>query len=393
MGRQTAWGPCAASSALTQQWGPLGNGAMPSGGSGPQMMHAAMAWGPGLSQGVGGVGSTGAFAASSASATTTMVSGGGERALRALNGWTVVWVGERAFRAPASVKEQIESIGFLVKIYRSHDKCSRALDKKNQISQTNVFVMSELDAEPLLRYLQSRGARNMHFVVDADGSTNPAVAQMIPSSPSCPEHSSIVVVFSWEEVLGSLRGISIQATSQHQSVGGACLIGGAMGSDQMEAPQDHSGGGMPIGEDLNLSGMSNMGREGTVSTEPGAASDTPWTLVWVSDQAFKPAAGAQKAKLEALGCQVKGYKTHKNAARALDKKRALVRTVVLVSGAEAAPFLAYLVSRPEIGNTPVVVEASSRTTPVRESTTCKVADSFDAAVAAVWQIAADPGFT
>jgi len=380
MSRQMAWGPCTAPSTLAQQWGPLVNGAMPSGGGGPQMMHAAMAWGPGLPQAVDGVGNAGVFAVSSASANTAMMSGGGERALRALNGWTVVWVGERAFRAPASVKERIETIGFLVKIYRSHDKCSRALDKKHQVPNTNVFVMSELDAEPLLRYLQSRGARNMHFVVDADGSTNPAAAQMLASSPSCPEDSSIVVVFSWEEVLGALRSISIQASTQ-QAMGGGCMMGGAMGSDQMEASQD-----------LSATGMSPMGREGALSAEPGAASDTPWTLVWVSDQAFKPAAGGQKAKLEALGCQVKGYKTHKNAARALDKKRALVRTVVLVSGTEAAPFLAYLGSRPEIGNTPVVVEASSRSVPVRESSTCKVVDSFEAAIASVWQIAADPGF-
>merc|ERR1712039_931512 len=130
-----------------------------------------------------------------------------------------------------------------------------------------------------------------------------------------------------------------------------------------------------------------MGHEGTVSTEPGAASDTPWTLVWVSDQAFKPAAGAQKAKLEALGCQVKGYKTHKNAARALDKKRALARTVVLVSGAEAAPFIAYLQGRPEISQTRVVVETSSRAVPVREGPTVMMVEDFDSAVQAVRRVA------
>merc|ERR1712039_551982 len=95
-----------------------------------------------------------------------------------------------------------------------------------------------------------------------------------------------------------------------------------------------------------------------------------------------------------LGCQlpVKSYKSQKNAARALDKKRALVRTVVLVSGAEAAPFLAYFSSRPEIAATPVVVEASSQSVPVRESPMCKVVESFDAALTAVLQIATDPGF-
>ncbi|CAE8727170.1 unnamed protein product, partial [Polarella glacialis] len=122
------------------------------------------------------------------------------------------------------------------------------------------------------------------------------------------------------------------------------------------------------------------------------ASDNPWTLVWISDQAFKPTAVSLKGSLENLGCQVKGYKTHKNAARALDKKRALVRTVVLVSGAEAAPFLAYLAARPELGQTPIVVEASARAVPIREGPTCVVADGFEAACEAVWKIAADPGF-
>merc|ERR1711974_38376 len=109
------------------------------------------------------------------------------------------------------------------------------------------------------------------------------------------------------------------------------------------------------------------------------------TLVWISDQAFKPSAVALKAQLESLGCQVKGYKTHKNAARALDKKRALVRTVVLVDGNEAAPFMAYLASRPEINKTQVVVEASTRAVSVQESLTCQVVESFDQAVAAVWR--------
>merc|ERR1719262_1913124 len=105
-----------------------------------------------------------------------------------------------------------------------------------------------------------------------------------------------------------------------------------------------------------------MGEEQELSLGPSVmqAGGTPWTLVWISDQAFKPAAVGLKVKLESLGCQVKGYKTHKNAARALDKKRTLVRTVVLVSGAEAPQFLAYMAGRPEIGQTQVVVEASNR---------------------------------
>ncbi|CAE7308532.1 Ank2 [Symbiodinium sp. CCMP2592] len=122
------------------------------------------------------------------------------------------------------------------------------------------------------------------------------------------------------------------------------------------------------------------------------ASENSWTLVWISDQAFKPTAVSLKTQLEGLGCQVKGYKTHKNAARALDKKRALVRTVVMVTGAEAPPFLQYIASRPELASTPVVVEATSRSIPVRESPTVQVCDSFDAAANAVWKVAHEPGF-
>ncbi|CAE7684171.1 Ank2 [Symbiodinium necroappetens] len=129
-----------------------------------------------------------------------------------------------------------------------------------------------------------------------------------------------------------------------------------------------------------------------VETSNPKASENSWTLVWISDQAFKPTAVSLKAQLEGLGCQVKGYKTHKNAARALDKKRALVRTVVMVTGAEAPPFLQYIATRPELASTPVVVEATSRSIPVRESPTVQVCDSFDAAANAVWKVAHEPGF-
>lgn len=121
--------------------------------------------------------------------------------------------------------------------------------------------------------------------------------------------------------------------------------------------------------------------------------ENPWTLVWISDQAFKPTAVSLKTQLESLGCQVKGYKTHKNAARALDKKRGLVRTVVMVTAAEALPFLQYLQSRPELLSTPVVVEATSRGFgSLPKSPNVQVCDSFDSAAKAVWTVAHEPGF-
>jgi len=356
MGRQTMWGP---SAAMAQQWG------MP-GGAGPPMMQAGMAWSGGVCVGTACMPMAGNLGA--------MMSSGGERAMRALNGLTVVWVGERAFRAPAVMKEQIEGMGFLVKIYRSHDKCSRALDKKGTVASTNVFVVSEGDGGPLLKYLKSREARHIQFVVDAEHSTNPIEAQRLAMHPA-PEESSVAVAFTWDDVLLALQNVSMLASPQ--AMGGIVMMGGGGDVESVAGA---------------ASSMSPVGRGDLSVGETGVVSDSPWTLVWVSDQAFKPAAGAQKTKLEALGCQVKGYKTHKNAARALDKKRVLVRTVVLVSGAEAPPFLAYLTSRPEIAATPVVVEASSRSVPVRESSICKVVDSFEAAIEAVGQMAADPGF-
>eukprot|EP00928_Gymnodinium_smaydae_P096045 TRINITY_DN8394_c0_g3_i1.p1 TRINITY_DN8394_c0_g3~~TRINITY_DN8394_c0_g3_i1.p1 ORF type:complete len:617 (-),score=74.65 TRINITY_DN8394_c0_g3_i1:193-2043(-) len=117
-----------------------------------------------------------------------------------------------------------------------------------------------------------------------------------------------------------------------------------------------------------------------------------WTLVWVSEQVFKPDAEDQRRTLEALGCQVKGYKASKNAERALQKKNALTSTIVLVSAHQAEQLTTYLRSRPEMRRTPIVVEGTSKAAGVREDATCRVVGDFDAAVLAVSQIAAVPGF-
>ncbi|CAK0887535.1 unnamed protein product [Prorocentrum cordatum] len=76
-----------------------------------------------------------------------------------------------------------------------------------------------------------------------------------------------------------------------------------------------------------------------------------WVLFGGGPGLQKVARSPAEDSLEALGCQVKGYKTHKNAARALDKKRTLPRSMVLVSGLEASHFLNYVASRPEFGAT------------------------------------------
>lgn len=368
MQSRQAWGP---SGIVVQQWAMQG---------GPMLQAAMGGWAPGCDI-------TGTTGMSLAGNTAGMVPAG-ERAIRAFNGMSVIWVGERAFRAQTAVKEQIETLGFVVKIYRSHDKCSRALDKKHFVSPANTFVASEADAEPLLDYLLSRRARSIHFIVDAEQSTNPIEAKRLEKH-SIPQDSTIAVRFEWDEVLAALRGVSTYVapfSAQLEAEISAAAAAAPSITAVSAACGPRGGCGATSGASVYTSMVPEDGDDGLTSP------DSPWTLVWVSDQAFKPAAGALKTRLEALGCQVKGYKTHKNAARALDKKRVLVRTIILVSGAEAAPFIAYLQSRPEISGTPVVVEAFARAAPVRESATCKVTDSFEAAIQMVRQTAADPKF-
>lgn len=309
-----------------------------------------------------------------------------ERSGRALNGWTVIWVGERAFRASASAKEQIEATGFLVKVYRSHDKCCRAMDKKAHLTPTTVYVVSEVDAEHMLAYLCRRGATDLRFVVDAQGL---AEAQMVVQRLAFPEDAICTVADSWETVMSALRAVAAEVAARApieqpamQPQTKVVPVSAAVAANQRPSPP----------RVVPMSEVAGHGGSAT-SSVPAVQTDNPWTLIWISDQAFKPAAVALKAQLEQLGGQVKGYKTHKNAARALDKKRALTRTVVLVSGPEAAPFLAYLQGRPELANTRVVVEASSRSAPVRESPTVEVAESFEGAMDVVQRIVLEPGFS
>jgi len=125
---------------------------------------------------------------------------------------------------------------------------------------------------------------------------------------------------------------------------------------------------------------------------PGA--DADWTLIWVSDQAFKPTATNLRAQLETLGCQVKGYKTHKNASRALDKKRSISRTVILVVGSEAPQFLHYLQGRPELAGARVVVESRAAHTALLPSpATYEFAEGFEDAIIKIRRIVSHPSFT
>jgi len=295
-----------------------------------------------------------------------------DRPSQPLNGWTVVWIGEQAFRAPAALKDQIEAIGFMIKIYRSHDKCCRALDKKKDISPTNVFLIAEADSHPMLSYLCQRNSQDLRIVVHG-APQQPAGAQALSSRLPCPEDSTVTVACSWDEVLSALRTLSSEVSM-------------SMPTRPTASQQQSPTNSLHVEVDAAPAVTSP-------SSNGQAPGDLPWTVIWISDQAFKPAAVPMRAQLEVLGCQVKGYKTHKNAARALDKKRALVRTVVLVSGADAAPFLAYLGSRPELSGTQIVAETSSSSVPIRKTPTCQVVEGFEAAVAAVRRVATDPNFT
>jgi len=308
----------------------------------------------------------------------SLSSNGTERAGRTLNGLSVLWIGERAFRATVKVKDQIEAFGFLLKVYRNYEKCCRALDKKSSVSSTATFLVSEAYVEPMLAYLCGRDASGLRIVVDASVSDVQAEVRTLVSSLAWPHDSTVVVASCWEEVLIALHSVSDGASMR---VASAPFWKNPKLSSQ-ETAQVAEARAVAVRD----------ATEGGGANTP-AMSDSPWTIVWVSDQAFKPSAVGQKERLESLGCTVKGYKTHKNAARALDKKRTLARAIFLVSSAEAAPFIAYLGTRPELEAVPVVVEASAQAqaVPARDGPVRWVTNGFEAAVAAVLQILADPG--
>lgn len=133
------------------------------------------------------------------------------------------------------------------------------------------------------------------------------------------------------------------------------------------------------------------------AAEPAAPVEA-WTLIWVSDVAFKSSGAQVKEQLGALGGQVKCYKAHRNVIRALDKKRsALVRTVFFLEAAEAEPVVAYLRGRPDLAARHVVAEAPEEGPPrpaeEGEAPTCRRVPSFQEALQVLQQITTDPAFT
>lgn len=325
--------------------------------------------------------------------------------VRGLTGWTVIWVGERAFRASGAKKDQIGQEGFLVKVYRSQDKCCRALGKKAAIPKNTVFLVSEAESRALIAYLWEHSAGDLQVIVDADGGTGDP--ERLCEELGLPEDHShgVAIARSWDDIMCILRNIATVACCMAGSAAGFMAPVGAYGVCEMPAleepaaPEPSGGGGRqkepPKGDGgapaaTAPAGASSAGAD-AVANADGA--DGKWTLLWVSELAFKPSAVALKARLEALGCQVKGYKAHRNAARALDKKRTLTRTIALVSSGEAVPLLAYFASRPELGSVPSVVESAPRGASVRSSEHVEVVEDFEAAVVAIQRIAAGAGFT
>jgi len=303
-----------------------------------------------------------------------------------MNGWTVMWVGENAFRSTPSIRGQIEGLGFMVKVYRTHDKFCRMLSKKQPDMMPNyVFVISHEEVEPILAYFTERhvtsgaapgsSAGAFRVVIEA---RSMAEAQGVSERLSFPENCMVTIAGSWEEVILSLHAMSSEISMQ-------LLCAPAAMSKCIEPS-------VPSAETT----LEASAGSGTALEESLPAGSGGWTLIWVSDQAFKPTATNLKVQLETLGGMVKGYKTNKNATRALDKKRALPRTVVLVVASEAPQFLTYLQGRPELADTRVVVESQSRAghaALLPTTATCEIADGFEDAINVVRRIVSHPSFT
>jgi len=323
--------------------------------------------------------------------------------VRGLTGWTVIWVGERAFRASGAKKDQIGQEGFLVKVYRSQDKCCRALGKKAAIPKNTVFLVSEAESRALIAYLWEHSAGDLQVIVDADGGTGDP--ERLCEELGLPEDQphGVAIARSWDEIMCFLRNIATVACCMAGAAAGFMAADGAYGVCQVQAVEEPaapepSGGGRQKDPPRGGGASSSAGAAPAGASSAGAdanadGADGKWTLLWVSELAFKPSAVALKARLEALGCQVKGYKAHRNAARALDKKRTLTRTIALVSSGEAVPLLAYFTSRPELGVVPAVVESAPRGASVRSSEHVEVVEDFEAAVVAIQRVAANAGFT
>merc|ERR1712048_451969 len=117
------------------------------------------------------------------------------------------------------------------------------------------------------------------------------------------------------------------------------------------------------------------------------------TIIWISDLAFKPSAAPLRVQLESLGGQLKCYKTHQNAARALDKKRTITPTIIVTSSIDAVPLLTYLDTRKELKVVRIIVDTSTseKPLPAHAARKCEVVPDFEHVLESLRHVAADTG--
>jgi len=83
--------------------------------------------------------------------------------------------------------------------------------------------------------------------------------------------------------------------------------------------------------------------------------ETPWTLIWVSEQASKRGAEATAKVFETLGCQVKQYRTSSEATIALRRTADISNTILLASKEQAPGMANFLMAWDLVQDVPLVV--------------------------------------
>ena len=121
--------------------------------------------------------------------------------------------------------------------------------------------------------------------------------------------------------------------------------------------------------------------------------DTPWTLIWVSEHAFKQASESAAKVFETLGCKVKRFRTSDKATIALGKKAGISNTILLVTQEQARGMANFLTARGLVEDVPLVVLGNSTTQHGLPPTyPLSIAESCEDALDIVKAIAVQYGF-
>jgi len=83
--------------------------------------------------------------------------------------------------------------------------------------------------------------------------------------------------------------------------------------------------------------------------------NTPWTLIWVSEHAFKQPSESTAKVFETLGCKVRRYRTSDNAIKAMEKKAEISNTILLVTKLQSRGMADFLAMRGLVEEVPLVV--------------------------------------